>query len=103
MKYILAAGAALMALACAYAAEARDWSHSGTVTTPRGTYTSQGAGSCANGMCERSGSTTGPNGKSVSSSGSITRTDNGYTYAREVTGPNGGTVSKSGSVTVTRP
>ena len=57
-------------------AEASAWTRQGTVNTARGTYTVNGAGSCAGGTC------------------SGTRT---------VTGPYGGTVNRSGTVVVTPP
>jgi len=79
-------------------------SHQGTVTTPRGTYTTQGSSSCAAGTCSHSGSVTGPNGKSLSRSGSITKTAPGeYSGTRTVTGPNGGSRTTTGSTTFTPP
>ncbi len=86
--------------AASVATEAKEWKRQGSVHTPKGTYTTQGSGSCAGGVCARSGSTTGPNGKSVSTSGNVARTDNGVTGTRTVTGPNGGSVTRSGTVTV---
>jgi hypothetical protein len=83
--------------------DASAWTRKSTVTTHRGTYTSEASGSCANNTCTRSGTTTGPGGKQVTTSGSITRTAPGqYEYSRSATGPNGGTVSGQGTITVTR-
>jgi hypothetical protein len=76
----------------------------GEVTTRRGTYTTEGSAGCADGTCSRSSSVTGPDGKTVSSQGSVTKTGPGqYSRSKTTTGPNGGTVNKSGSVTVTPP
>jgi hypothetical protein len=84
--------------------DASAWTRNSTTTTHRGTYTSQGSGSCANYSCSRSGTTTGPNGKQLTTSGSITKTAPGqYDYSRSATGPNGGTASSQGTITVTRP
>lgn len=89
--------------ALSVATEAKEWKRQSTVTTPRGTYSSQAQGSCADGACTRAGSTTGPNGKTVTSSGAVNKTDTGAAYTREVTGPNGGTVTRSGTITRTPP
>ena len=79
--------------------EAAAWTRSGSVTTPRGTYTGAVAGSCAGGTCSRAAVATGPYGGSVSRTGSITRTGPGsYSYQRTTTGPAGNSVTRSGSV-----
>lgn len=79
--------------------EAAAWTRSGSVTTPRGTYTGAVAGSCAGGTCSRAAVATGPYGGSVSRTGSITRTGPGsYAYQRTTTGPAGNSVTRSGSV-----
>ncbi|HUH85937.1 MAG TPA: hypothetical protein VLX85_15105 [Stellaceae bacterium] len=96
--------AAVFGLAFAGAAsDASAWSSKGQLTTFRGTFTHQGGGSCAAGTCSRAGSTVGPNGKSVSTQGSITRVAPGdYTYKRSITGPNGHTATDTGTINVTR-
>lgn len=96
---VLAAAAAL----AADVADAREWRRQGTVITPRGAYTFQGAGSCADRACSRSAAATGPAGRSVTVSGSIARTDTGLTGSRTVTGPNGGTITRSGTITFAPP
>lgn len=79
--------------------EAAAWTRSGSVTTPRGTYTGAAAGSCAGGTCSRAAVATGPYGGSVSRTGSVTRTGPGsYSYQRTTTGPAGNSVTRSGSV-----
>ncbi len=131
MRKLLVTTAIIGIVVAGMASDASAWTRKGTVTTGRGTYTSQGSGSCANHACSRSGSTTGPNGKTVTSqssgscangscsrsgtvtgpngktvdtSGSVTKTGQGtYDYSRSATGPNGGSVSKSGTVTVAPP
>jgi hypothetical protein len=85
-------------------AEASAWTRQGTVTTARGTYTVNGAGSCAGGTCSRARTVTGPNGGTVTRSGSVTKTSPGqYQYSRTTTGPPGGTVTRSGTVVVAPP
>ncbi|HUL10372.1 MAG TPA: hypothetical protein VLV76_28855 [Candidatus Acidoferrum sp.] len=82
--------------------DASAWTRKSTVTTHRGTYTSEATGSCVNYTCTRSGTTTGPNGQQVTTSGSITKTAPGqYDYSRSITGPNGGTATSQGTITIT--
>lgn len=79
--------------------EAAAWTRSGSVTTPRGTYTGAATGSCAGGTCSRAAVATGPYGGSVSRTGSVTRTAPGsYSYQRTTTGPAGNSVTRSGAV-----
>lgn len=79
--------------------EAAAWTRSGSVTTPRGTYTGAAAGSCAGGTCSRAATATGPYGGTVSRTGSVTQTAPGsYSYQRTTTGPAGNSVTRSGSV-----
>lgn len=79
------------------ASEASAWTRTGSVTTQRGTYTRTASGSCGGGTCSRSASVTGPNGRTVSRAGSISRTGvRSYAYNRTTTGPNGGSVSRGG-------
>jgi hypothetical protein len=101
-KLFLTAAAFSLALAGA-ASDASAWTSRGQVTTNRGTFNHQGSGSCSAGTCSRAGSTTGPNGKSVSTQGSITRVAPGdYTYNRSIAGANGRTITGSGTIDVTR-
>jgi hypothetical protein len=86
------------------AAEASAWTRQGTVTTARGTYTVNGAGSCAGGTCSRSRTVTGPYGGTVTRNGSVTKTGPGqYQYSGTTTGPYGRTVTRSGTVVVAHP
>jgi hypothetical protein len=85
-------------------AEASAWTRQGTVTTARGTYAVNGAGSCAGGTCSGTRTVTGPYGGTVTRSGTVTKTAPGqYQYTGTVTGPYGGTATRSGTVVVTRP
>ena len=103
MNKLLALTAVLMFAGNAGEAAAFSWTTDSTITTARGTYTHEGQGSCSNGACSRSGSTTGPNGHTVSSSGSITRVGPGsFDYSETVTGPRGRSVTRSGSITRNR-
>lgn len=81
------------------ASQADAWTRSGSVTTARGTYTGSASGGCAGGTCSRSASVTGPNGKTVSRTGSVARTGPyRYGYTRTTTGPNGNSVTRNGWV-----
>ncbi|HTH95990.1 MAG TPA: hypothetical protein VL574_01160 [Stellaceae bacterium] len=65
-------------------------------------YSTSASGGCSGGTCSRSRSLTGPAGRTVSESGSISHTGPGdYNWNRTVTGPEGGTVTRSGSTTYT--
>lgn len=102
--------ASLAGLLCVVAAaDASAWTRSATVNTTRGTYSASAAGGCAYGTCSRTKSVTGPNGNTVTRSGSVSAAPpypyygypRGYAYSRTTTGPYGGTVSRSGTVVVT--
>jgi hypothetical protein len=85
-------------------AEASAWTRQGSVTTARGTYTVNGAGSCAGGTCSGTRTVTGPYGGTVTRSGTVTKTGPGqYQYTGTVTGPYGRTVNRSGTVVVAPP
>jgi len=85
------------ALALGSTAASAGWSRHGTLTTPRGTYSSSASGGCAGGTCSRSGEITGPAGRTVSGNRTITRTAPGqFSSSGTVTGPNGGTVTRNG-------
>lgn len=101
MKLALASLAIAAALVVAGSSAASAWTRSGTVTTPRGTYTGSASGGCAGGTCSRSATVTGPNGRTVSRSGSISRTGpHSYSYSRTTTGPQGRSVTRAGTVHV---
>jgi len=72
-KFVITAALAAVMFVGA-TSDASAWTRNSTVTTHRGTYTSQGSGGCANYSCSRSGTTTGPNGGTVSHQGTITVT-----------------------------
>jgi len=65
-----------------------------TVATPRGTYDKSVSASCAGGVCSRNSTITGPNGGTVSRSGSCTAGRWFYGCKGTVTGPNGGSVTR---------
>ncbi len=99
MKLVLITGFVAATFGLAAVTEANAWTRSGSVTTARGTYTGQASGTCAGGTCMRTRSVTGPNGKTVTQSGSATRTGpHRYRYTQTTTGPNGGSVTRSGRV-----
>jgi len=81
----------------ATASQASAWTRSGSLSTAQGTYSRSVSGSCAGGTCARSATITGPNGRSVSRSGSITRTGPyRYGFSRTTTGPYGRSVTRAG-------
>lgn len=103
MKHALLAATFGAIISLAAASDAAAWSRGGSVTTWRGTYQVQASGACAGGTCSRSRSVTGPNGGTVSRTGSVTRTGPyRYTYSRTTTRPDGSSVTRSGTVR-TRP
>jgi hypothetical protein len=101
MKIAPASIALAAVLMVAGSSAASAWTRHGTVTTPRGTYVGSASGGCAGGTCSRSAAVTGPNGRTVSRSGSITRTGpHRYSYSRTTTGPQGRSVTRAGTVHV---
>lgn len=78
--------------------EACAWSRTSTVTTNRGTYTHSVTGSCHAGACSRSATLTGPNGRTASRTGSVTRIGPyHYAYTRTTTGFGGASITRGGS------
>jgi hypothetical protein len=74
MKKLLTMAALAGSLSVATMAEANAWTRSGTVTGPNGnTVTRSGSGGCAGGVCTGTRTTTGPRGNSVTRSGVATR------------------------------
>lgn len=101
MKIALASISLAAVLMVAGSSAASAWTRHGTVTTPRGTYIGTASGGCAGGTCSRSASVIGPDGRTVSRSGSITRTGpHRYSYSRTTTGPQGRSVTRAGTVRV---
>jgi hypothetical protein len=97
MKFAIGTIALSALLVAGTGSDAKAWTRTGSVTTQRGTYTRTVNGSCGSGSCSRSASVTGPNGRTVSRTGSISRTGpNRYAYNRTTTGPYGGSVTSSG-------
>jgi hypothetical protein len=77
-----------------------DWVRHGTAVTPRGVYSGTSYGACGGGSCYRAGRISGPSGRSVSGSSSVTRTAPGQVIpSGSVTGPGGATVSRGGVTT----
>jgi hypothetical protein len=77
---------------------------SGTITGPKGkTYVTQGAASCTKGTrtCTFGGSVTGPGGKSWTRSGTATANGSGgVSSTTNYTGPRGRTGTRTGSVQI---
>ncbi|MGZ3282703.1 MAG: hypothetical protein ACXU9C_06245 [Xanthobacteraceae bacterium] len=99
MKLVFASATLAAVLSLATLSEANAWSRNGSFTTRRGTYYGSASGGCAGGTCSRSASITGPNGGTVSRTGSVSRVGpHTYDYSRTTTGPNGNSVTRSGTV-----
>lgn len=99
MKMSLLAGALTVVLCAGALSPADAWTRSGSLTTRRGTYNATASGGCGGGSCWRTRSVTGPNGRTVTQSGSVSRSGPyRYSYTRTTTGPNGNSVTRSGSV-----
>lgn len=102
MKNVSMVSIAAVSLLFAGIADANAFQRSGSVSSARGTSSHAASASCSGGTCTRSVSRTGAQGRTMSNSGSVTKTGTGqYSYTGSTTGPNGQTRSRSGSVTVT--
>ena len=93
-------GLALALIVAGAAAAEAGWVRSGTATGPNGrTVSSSGQGSCADGACSSQQTYTGPNGGTASRSGSSSCSGGTCESSGTVSGPNGGSVTRSRSVT----
>jgi hypothetical protein len=98
VKTILAASSLAVVLSFAAAADANAWTRATTVTGPRGTSTVSASGACANGVCSRQVTRTGPNGYSVSRQGWAQCAGSVCTTSSVTTGPRGRSVYRSGVI-----
>jgi hypothetical protein len=98
VKTILAASSLAVVLSFAAAADANAWTRATTVTGPRGTSTVTASGACANGVCSRQVTRTGPNGYSVSRQGWAQCAGGVCTTSSVTTGPRGRSVYRSGVI-----
>ncbi|MFA5898190.1 MAG: hypothetical protein WC829_03645 [Hyphomicrobium sp.] len=91
---------ALALIVAGTAAAEAGWVRSGTATGPNGrTVGTSGQGSCANGACNSQQNYTGPNGGTATRSGSSSCSGGVCNSSGTVSGPNGGSVTRSRSVT----
>ncbi len=83
---------------------AADWQRHGQTTGPRGnSVQSDGKGSCANGQCNWTRETKGPQGHTATTSGSATRTAPGqWSTSATTTGSGGQSVKREGTFQVIR-
>lgn len=103
MKHVSMVSLAALSLVFAGIADANAFQRSGTVSSARGTGSYSGSAGCSGGTCSRSMTRTGAQGRTMTNSGSVTKTAPGqYSYSGSTTGPNGQTRNRSGSMTVTR-
>ena len=101
MKLVLATASLVAVFSLVPVASAHAWTRGGHFTTWRGTYYGHASGGCCCGTCSRSASITGPNGRTASRSGSVTRIGpHDYSYSRTTTGPRGNSVTRGGTVAV---
>jgi len=102
MKHVSMVSLAAVSLVFAGIADANAFQRSGTVSSARGTGSYSASAGCSGGTCSRSVTRTGAQGRTMTNSGSITKTGTGqYSYSGSTTGPNGQTRTRSGSVSVT--
>ena len=102
MKQFSMVSIAAVALIFAGVADANAFQRSGTTSGARGTSSYSANAGCSGGTCSRTMTRTGPQGGTMTNSGSVTKTGPGqYSYSGSTTGPNGQTRTRSGSVTVT--
>lgn len=90
----LAAAAAMLVAAGLGCQPASAYDRGVTVTTPEGTYTKSVDASCSGGVCSRDAEVTGPNGGTVSRSGSCTAGWRFYGCTSTVTGPRGNSATR---------
>ncbi|NLH82925.1 MAG: hypothetical protein GX458_19080 [Phyllobacteriaceae bacterium] len=102
MKNLSLVSLAGLSLVLAGVVDAQAFSRQSSWSSQRGTGSASVGASCAAGTCSRSAVRTGAYGRSVTNSGSVTRTAPGqYSYSGATTGPNGNTRTRSGSVVIT--
>jgi len=102
MKNVSMVSLAAVSLIFAGIADANAFQRYGTVSGARGTGSHSASAGCSGGTCSRSVSRTGAQGRTMSNSGSVTKTGTGqYSYGGSTTGPNGQTRDRSGNVTIT--
>ena len=102
MKHVSMVSLAAVSLIFAGIADANAFQRYGTVSSARGTGSYSGSAGCANGTCSRSMTRTGAQGRTMTNSGSVTKTGAGqYSYSGSATGPNGQTRNRSGSLVLT--
>ena len=102
MKNVSMVSIAAVSLLFAGIADANAFQRSGTVSSARGTGSFSASAGCSGGTCSRSVSRTGAQGRTMTKSGSVTKTGTGqYSYSGSAAGPNGQTRNRSGYVTVT--
>jgi hypothetical protein len=97
-RFLTLSAAAAGFLFVTTAAEAQ-WNRSGTATGPGGrSVTMQSGGSCAGGSCTYGGTATGPGGRSVTRQGTAARTAPGqFQSGGTFTGPGGRSATRTGS------
>lgn len=93
----ISAGAFAALLALAAGSPAQAFSRQGSVSGPRGTATLHAEGGCSAGTCTRSITRTGPDGATLSRSGTASCADGHCTGSRTTTGPRGHSVTRSGT------
>ncbi len=99
MKSALLLAAPLVLGLALVSADAHAFSRSGSTTGPGGRTTSySGSATCANGACASQTTRTGPNGASATRSAGTTCANGSCTRTMQRTGPNGATGGRTGTV-----
>lgn len=99
MIKLLSAAAIATVLVSIAASDAQAWTRNGAVYGPRGISTFHAYGGCANGVCNRGITRTGPYGATMSRSGSASCSGGVCTGSRTTTGPRGNSVTRQGTIT----
>lgn len=97
LKYMAPAAVAALTMLGAVN-DANAWSRSGSTTGPGGrTASHSGSGSCSGGSCSSSQTATGPRGNSVTRNGQTSCSDGSCSGSATYTGPNGRSATRTRS------
>lgn len=98
MKKLMALSG-IVALSFAMAADANAWTRSSTASGPYGTRSTSVTGSCANGVCSRTATRTGPYGYSATRQRTASCANGFCSSTVTGTGPRGAAYGRSTTVT----
>lgn len=98
MTKLFHVSALLAVLAFSAAADVSAWERKRTITTPRGTATSTGTGTCSGATCQRDATRTSPVGRTFTRNGAASCADGSCSGTRTTTGPAGEKVTRSRTI-----